>query len=265
MYSPITLIRKYLTYYLTASNGKGHGIHSPFVFELVTQVLNDNKKYYAYTAIEEMRQRMLHDHTVINVDDKGAGSVVSRSAQRKISTIARTALKPKKFGQLLFRMVNHYQPNTILELGTSLGITTAYLGAARSGSRLVSIEGSDAIANQAAINLGKLGITNVHLVKGDFDEVLKPLLERLSAVDFAFVDGNHRKEPTLRYFEEILRFSHPNTILVFDDIHWSREMEEAWAAICRHPLVRCTVDLFFVGMVFLRPEFKTRLHFTIRF
>jgi len=265
MYSQFQLLKKYLNYYFTASNGKGHGIHSPFVFELVQKVLNDKKEYYNYTSIENVRDQMLRDHSVIIVDDKGAGSTVSKTSQRKISDIARSALKPRKFGQLLFRIVNHYQPQNILELGTSLGITTAYLASAKSDAKLVTIEGADEIANVALMNLARLGATNVQLVRGNFDDVLKQELDLLKRVDLAFIDGNHRKEPTLRYFEEILKYSGPDTILIFDDIHWSRDMEEAWDLICQHPSVTCTVDLFFIGMVFFKPEFKARQHFTIRF
>jgi predicted O-methyltransferase YrrM len=265
MYNKLTLANKYLRFYLSASNGKGHGIHSPFIYQFVRNVLNDNKKYSSYAAIEEARKRLLKDHQIIEVEDKGAGSTVSKSSQRKISEIARSALKSPKYAQLLFRIVNYYQPAHILELGTSLGITTAYLASANANAKLTTIEGSPAIAAKALENFKRLDFRNINLVTGDFKHALKPALEQLSTVDLAFIDGNHRKEPTLQYFEEILEHSHSKTILVFDDIHWSAEMEEAWTVIKRHASVTCTVDLFFLGLVFLRDEFKTPQHFTIRF
>ncbi|MGB8192082.1 MAG: class I SAM-dependent methyltransferase [Chitinophagaceae bacterium] len=265
MFTNFILAKKYLHYYLTASNGKGHGIHSPFIFQFVQQVLNDHKKYYAYNEIEAVRKQMLKDPSLIDVEDKGAGSTATKSKTRSISQIAHTALKPKKYAQLLFRMVNYYQSNHIIELGTSLGITTAYLAAARTGARLVTIEGSPAIAEKAAKNFNALSLSNIRIVTGGFEEMLQPELSALGTIDFAFIDGNHRKAPTLQYFEQILQHTHLNSILVFDDIHWSSEMEEAWGQIKNHPSVTCTVDLFFIGLVFLKDEFKTRQHFLVRF
>ena len=127
MYSPFQLAKKYLHYYFTASNGKGHGVHSPFVFEFINNVLKDTKQYDCYSSIEKQRQLLLQNENAIEVEDFGAGSSVMKSNKRVIKQIAASSLKPKKFAQLLFRIVRYYKPETILELGTSLGITTAYL------------------------------------------------------------------------------------------------------------------------------------------
>ncbi|HEY0676916.1 MAG TPA: class I SAM-dependent methyltransferase [Chitinophagaceae bacterium] len=265
MYNKFTLARKYILYYLTASNGRGHGIHSPFIYQFVRQVLHNRRSYYSYGQIEAIRSLLLNDDTMIEVEDKGAGSAIAATKQRRIREIARTALKPPKYARLLFRMVDHYQPATILELGTSLGITTAYMAIANPSARIITIEGSPAIALKARENFSRLNIRNIQLVTDDFSNSLKPSLEALKPVDLVFVDGNHRKAPTLLYFEEILRYSHPETIIVFDDIHWSAEMEEAWSEIKGHPAVKCTVDLFLLGLVFLKEEFRVPRHFTIRF
>jgi predicted O-methyltransferase YrrM len=259
VYNKLTLARKFIRYYFTAANGRGHGIHSPFIFALVRDVLNDDKQYDAYHRIESVRKRMLKDHTVIEVEDRGAGSAVSKSNQRRISEIARAALKPPKYAQLLFRMVNFFKPEYVLELGTSLGITTAYL--AQAARQVITIEGSAAIAEKARRNFESLGLKNIQLINSDFEDAL----QQLPVVDLAFIDGNHRKAPTLKYFEQILNHSTKETIFIFDDIHWSAEMEEAWDVIKAHSAVTCTVDLFFIGLVFLRDEFKSPQHFTIRF
>ena len=134
MYSPFAIGIRYIKYLLTASNSKGHGVHSPFVYEFITTVLNDDRHFYAYQPIEKLRQQLLSDNKEIEIEDFGAGSRVAKTKNRKISKIARSSLKPKKFGQLLFRIVDHYSPFSIIELGTSLGITTAYLAAAKKGS-----------------------------------------------------------------------------------------------------------------------------------
>jgi predicted O-methyltransferase YrrM len=199
------------------------------------------------------------------VEDFGAGSAVSKTGKRSISSIAKNAAKPKKFGQLLFRMVKYYQPSSILELGTSLGITTSYLSLASPVAKLITMEGSKEIAEKARQNFESLELKNINLVEGNFDSTLSSVVRGLSTVDFAFLDGNHRQEPTERYFQQLLSKTNNDSILVFDDIHWSREMEAAWERIKIHPAVTCSIDLFFISIVFFRKEIKEKQHFNIRF
>jgi predicted O-methyltransferase YrrM len=265
LYTSFQLAKKYIKYYTTAANSKGHGMHSPFVFDFIINVLNDDRSFYSYTKIEELRKQLQNNNTVLTVDDFGAGSVVSKTKTRTISEIAKSALKPKKFGQLLFRIVNYYQPKSIVELGTSLGITTSYLATANTGSCITTMEGASEIAAVAANNFAAQGLKNIELVLGNFDENLNTVLDNIGQVDLAFVDGNHRKQPTLNYFESLLKHSHQNTILIFDDVHWSAEMEAAWQTIKADKRVTCTIDLFFIGLVFLRKDFLEKQDFVIRF
>jgi predicted O-methyltransferase YrrM len=265
MYSSFQLAKKYLRYYLTASNGKGHGVHSPFVFDFIKNVLNDNKHYDCYDVIELQRKKLLADATVIDVEDFGAGSSVIKSNARVVKNIARSSLKPKKNSQLLFRMVRYYRPETIIELGTSLGITTAYLANGNSRAQVFTCEGATNIAAIAQQNFKALKLDNIVLTEGDFVNTLPALLTEIKPIDFAFIDGNHRKLPTLEYFTQLLNSSTSSTILVFDDIHWSEEMEAAWATIRQHPTVTLTIDLFFIGIVCINDSFKVKQDFTIRF
>ncbi len=265
MYSPLQLAIKYFNYWVTASNGKGHGMHSPFVFEFITKILKDRTGYPEYEKVEALRDQLLNDYTVLEVEDFGAGSVIDKKSKRSISSIAENAAKPKKFGQLLFRMIKQYQPATILELGTSLGITTSYLSLAKPDARLITMEGSKEIAEVAKKNLRNLEVRNAEIVEGNFDNTLSSVVRGLSTVDFAFIDGNHRKEPTERYFKELLAKTNNDSILVFDDIHWSGEMEAAWETIKKDAAVTCSIDLFFIGIVFFRKEFKEKQDFVIRF
>lgn len=263
MYPPPVLAAKYLRYYFTAQNGRGHGIHSPFIFDFVINVLNDRRYFYAYQGVEYLRARLLNDSRIIEVEDMGAGSVVSKLKQRKIKDIAKYAAKPAKYGQLLFRMVNYYAPTRILELGTSLGLTTSYL--AQSSVPVITLEGAPAVALQALDNFRTLGLENIRLIEGNFDALLPRILEATGMPEFVFLDGNHRYEPTCRYFDLLAENAKPGTILVFDDIHWSREMEEAWKTIKKHPAVTLTIDLFFIGIVFFRKEFRQSRHVVIRY
>lgn len=265
MYSSFQLARKYVHYYLTACNGKGHGMHSPFVFQFILHVLNNGSGYLPPVEIEQLRSILLRDQRTLEIDDFGAGSRVARQKKRRVSELAKSALKPRKYAQLLFRLVRYYQPTTILELGTSLGVTTSYLSAGNPLANITTIEGSKAIADVAAENFHRLQLKNVLQHVGNFDDLLPSLVQELSSIDLAYVDGNHRYQPTVNYFQQLLPALHNDSVLVFDDIHWSAEMEKAWEEIKQHPSVQCTVDVFFLGFVFFRSEFKVKQHFTVRF
>jgi predicted O-methyltransferase YrrM len=265
MYSILQLIPKYTGYLLRARGRKGHGIHSPFVYAFVTRVLYAPVNKAAAAPIEQLRRDLRRDTTVIPVTDFGAGPAGGATRKRTVAQIARTAAKPAKYAGLLYRIAAFYRPRTVLELGTSLGLTTAYLAAAAPDAAVTTLEGSPELAAIAARNFARLQLSRIRVVPGHFDHTLLSVLEEMKQVDIAFVDGNHRQEPTIRYFELLLLHTHPDSILVFDDIHWSSEMEAAWSVIRNDPRVTCSIDLFFMGIVFFRKEFKEKLHFTIPF
>ena len=265
MYNRFRLVKKYLHYYISAASSKGHGVHSPFVFGFINNVLNDKAEYPCYEKIEARREVLQVDQSVIAVEDFGAGSVVMKSKNRVVKDIANVSLKPKKYARLLFRIVNYYKPNTILELGTSFGITTAYLASGNPTAKVYTGEGATSIAGIAQTTFRELQLRNIELVIGDFNYTLPKIFTRMKQVELAFIDGNHRKEPTLHYFRQLVAHSTSTAILIFDDIHWSTEMEAAWREIQQDPAVTLTIDLFFIGLVFINPEFKVKQHFTIRF
>lgn len=253
-------------------------MHSPFVYDFIRNVLNDQRTYPAYAGVEGLRARLLRDQRVLEVEDLGAGSGVSRSRQRSVAEIARHAAKPVKLGRLLYRIASYYGCSAVVELGTSLGLSTAYLASGvkngrasgnvdseKAGAGVWTIEGAPAVAAVAADDLRELGLADVQLVVGNFDEQLEGVLANAGAVDLAFVDGNHRKEPTLRYFNLLMERRGPGAVFIFDDIHWSKDMEEAWEAICADPRVYMTIDLFFIGLVVFREEFRIPQHFVVRF
>lgn len=269
MFSKFTLGKKYLQYLNRAENSKGHGVHSPFVYRFIKEILNDQENYGCYAQVEVLRRVLLRDDRVIEVEDFGAGSRVNPTSQRKIADIARSALKSKKFGRLLFRMVQQYQPQTILELGTCFGVTTAYLSNGNKKADVYTMEGAGAIADVARHNFSELSLDHVQLIQGNFDDSLPALIAQLKdagkTLDFVFIDGNHRMEPTLRYFEQMKSLLHAGSVVIFDDIHWSQGMEDAWQTIQEDPLVTLSLDFFFIGVVFFRAENTAKQHFSIRF
>lgn len=256
---------KYICYRLFAHHRNGHGIHSPFVFELLINVIEkDEKQFYIFQEIENIRSQLLKSNQKIVVNDFGAGSLRMPNKERKIRDIVRLAAKNQKYGQLLFRLVNHFQPKTILELGTSLGFGTMYLASANTNAKVFTIEGCNNLARYAMHNFSLLNLKNIISINETFEVALPKILNKTEKLDFVFYDGNHRKEPTLDYFRQCLNKVHNDTVFVFDDIHWSEEMEEAWEEIKKNKNVIVTIDLFFLGLVFFRSE-MSKQDFVIKY
>lgn len=240
-------------------------MHSPFVFDFIQCVLNNRKQYTPPASISRLRKLLCQDERILEIEDMGAGSRSGSSRQKQVKQVAATAVKPEKYAQLLFRLVHHYRPKNIIELGTSLGITTAYLQMANPQAAVTTIEGSVAIQKVALENFKQLQLNSISAYQGNFDTVLPKILQQLSFVDMVYIDGNHRYQPTINYFHQLLPKAHNHTVLIFDDIHWSKEMEQAWEEIKAHSDVRCSIDIFYLGFVFFRKEFKEKQHFTIRY
>jgi len=265
MYTAADLAIKYLRYYLSASNGRGHGIHSPFVYEFTREVLMDKKHYPAYDAASAYYKKIKNDHRILEVNDLGAGSASGKTRSRKVSEIARTSVKRERYYKLLYRIGQYYRAKNIIELGTSLGVTSTCLSGIPGVENFITMEGAEEIAGYAEQHFKDAGLVNTKLVKGNFDQTLESVLSEIGRIDLAFVDGNHRKQPTLNYFQQIIEYVQDNSCIIFDDIHWSREMEEAWEEIKKDKRVRLSIDLFFVGIVFFSPTFIEKQDFTIRY
>lgn len=257
----LSFLFNYLKYLLLSKTA--HGIHSPFVFELYNEVINKKSRYYAFDKIEQLRQNLLISQKEIEVKDLGTG----KSGKKAIREIAERSAKNSKYGELLFRIGNYFKPDSILELGTSLGIGTSYLASANLNAKTLTIEGCPNTAKEARKNFESLGLKNIEIIVGDFNSVLPAVLSgtgHRASGTLVFFDGNHRKEPTLNYFTQCLELANNDSVFVFDDIHWSNEMEEAWKEIKQHPQVSVTIDLFFLGLVFFRKE-QVKEHFIIRY
>lgn len=253
-------VKSYIQYRWNAKNHQR--IHSPFVFQLLkevfyTQVPNSP----TIQKIEQRRKELLQTFNTIQVTDLGAGNW--KTSERKISDIAKNSLKRKNYAQLIYLITHHFQPKTILEFGTSLGITTAYIGQGYSDGQVVTIEGCPNIAGVAQKTFESTDTKNIDAFVGNFDDVLPNVLDRYPQLDMVFIDGNHAYAPTLRYFEKTLQHAHNDTIFIFDDIHWSIEMEKAWKDIQAHSQVTTTIDIYEMGIVFIRQENKEKEHFVI--
>lgn len=252
-------IKKYFNYLKRAKTK--HGVHSPFVYKLVTEVFDDRKNYIEYQQAEELKKQLLKSTETIDITDLGAGSTVMNSSKRQLKDIAYHAGSSKKQGRLLNRLVSYFQPTTVLELGTSVGIGTKYLASGNEKSKIFTIEGCPNTADVAKKNLAAL--KNVAVYTGDFAKALPEILNQITTLDFVYIDGNHQKTPTIAYFEAILPKANNDTVFVFDDIYWSKEMTNAWEIIKEQKDVTLSIDLFHLGLIFIRKEQKKE-HFIIR-
>lgn len=257
----ISFILRFIKYYFKAQT-KYH-IHSPFVYQFCEEVLDDDRDFYAFKDIETLRQLLKGDLTKIQITDYGAGSLISNSKERTIASLTKNSATYPAFCQIMFRLVHHFKPKTMIEMGTSLGISTLYQSRAALNAHLITLEGCPNVAHYASRNLQRMKTKNVSLLEGEFDKTLPLALKEFPQLDYVFFDGNHRKEPTIQYFNQCLKNAHENTVFVFDDNHWSEGMEEAWEAVKAHPRVTLTIDLFFCGIVFFRKEQRQKEHFTL--
>lgn len=255
-------VKDYLSHQLFAKSR--HGIHSPFVYRLVDEVIYDFRSNADYLPIEERRKQLLADEREIAVTDLGAGSHLNKSRTKQVREIATNALKKPRLAQLIYRLAKDQQPLHMIELGTCLGITSAYLAKACPHAKLITVEGCPQTAAIARQNFSALNLDNVELQVGNFDAVLPAILNQHAKPDFVYIDGNHRKDATVHYFDLVLPEVTENTLLIFDDIYWSKGMKEAWAQIKKHPKVTVTVDLFWIGLVFFKPG-QVKENFKIRF
>lgn len=247
MYSSFEYQLRYLRYYCTAANGKGHGVHSPFVFDFIENVLNDDRVFYAFPAIEKLRQRIL-----------SAPGAAGQNA---------SILQPIRQDQFLFRMINYYGPLHVLETNTSAGITTAYLSMANPSAHITTLEKNTMLAATAAEHFRELHLSNISQLTGDMKTGLESWLSSNNQVDIVLLNGFLYEAPgtMVDYFNRLLEKAHDETIFIIPQIHRSAAMEQGWATITGNNRVSLSIDLFFAGLVFFRKEHKVKQHVSIRF
>lgn len=254
----------YLRY--LGKSGSRHSVHSPFIYALVDKVFRNRKDNQAFQDIANLKLKLLNKSQVIEITDFGSGSSHREYSHRFecVASIVHKSSVSDKYGRLLFRLVEYFKPQTIIEMGTSVGISTLYLALANPDASIYTIEGCATKSEQAAANFNALQVSNIEQHIGRFDIVLPDLIRQAGRLDFAFIDGNHTYEATLANFESLLTIANNDTVFVFDDIHWSAGMQKAWNEIVAHKRVTVSIDLFRFGIVFLKKELSKQ-KFVIRF
>lgn len=263
----MSLLNKSIAYFNYLIKGKSaHGLHSPFVYKFVTELLEtENEDYYQFKELNEIRKQLLKNNTIIEITDFGSGSRIFKDNHRQIADIAKHGISKKKFSELYFKLVNFCNAQIIVELGTSLGLNTLYLAKANSKSQVYTVEGCSELYKFSNTLFTKNNIKNIKSINTTFEKALPEVLNSIQKIDLLYIDGNHKYEPTLHYFELALKKKHEHSVFIFDDINWSEEMQKAWEEIKNHPEVTLTLDLFYVGIVFFRKEQKEKEHFILKY
>jgi predicted O-methyltransferase YrrM len=245
-------LSKYLRYIIMSRHRKGHAIHSPFVFGIIKNIFRNKIDTSIVSIVETTRKRMLSDRRSVEIVDLGAGADRKNSTLRRVSEMARKSPVPAKYGALLSNMAAEFGGCHIIELGTSLGISTMYLSAARPEAKVSTIEGCKQVAEIASENFRAAGLRNINVYTGSFDEVLPSLLEGENTPGLVFIDGNHRKDPVLKYFDLIIKKVDEKSAVIIDDINYSQEMASAWEQIRSHEKVSVSIDINRMGLLFFR-------------
>lgn len=259
----VRLFLKYIVYKLFARHKKGHGIHSPFVFNFIQNVLQNKQPTEDLSFIKDIIIRLKKVKKKITVTDYGAGSKTLKKAERKVSKIAKTSASDGTTGVILHRMAKYFKPATIVELGTSLGIGSLFLASANKQTPVVTVEGCPEIAQIAKKIHDKSGLKNIKLINDRFDVVIDSILSESGKPILVYLDGNHRFKPTIEYFEKCLQYFSDDSILVIGDIHWSGGMKKAWKTISKDERVKVSIDLFYLGILFFN-EGLSKQHFVIK-
>ena len=238
-------------------------IHSPFVYDLIVNIFEDHTPNSTYRQVEERKKQLEYDHRRITRTDFGTGNK-QPAPEVKVSSIAKKHSINRRYGRLLFRLSGRFHPKTILELGTSLGISTSYLACACPESIIYTLEGCPETLALARETFHIADAARIEWLPGNFDLVLPGLLENIRQLDLVFMDGNHKRDAVLRYFRQMLPKFHNDMVVIIDDIHWSHDMELAWAEIGKTANVTVTIDLFQLGLVFFKKELSKQ-DFIIRY
>ncbi len=238
-----------------------HGVHSPFVFGLVTRCFNDKTKYLEYGTLKSFRKSLKSDHSLIQMKDFGEGSRIFKGNSRKVSEIAKVAGMSKKRQKLLFRLGLYFKSENILEFGTSLGLGSIALAISNEFSDVNTVEGCPNTLQKAEEYFQKFGLKNITTHEKTFLKFLSK--DTSEKYDLIFVDGDHNGERTLSYFHSLLEHVHNDSVIIFDDIYWSESMTDTWQKIINHEKVTVSIDTFQWGLVFFRKE-QEKQHFVIR-
>ena len=254
---------KYLNYRLTSFTE--HDVHSPFVFNFYMELIKTKHPFHDFYLLNNTREKLLKNRQTITMRDFGAGSKKLHSNQRCINQITKYGIAPKKQAEFLYRLINFLKPTNIIELGTSVGLTTLYLAKPNSKTTVYTLEGAEELVQFSTELFKEHHCSNIKSITGNFNDTFPHLINQLQRIDVLYIDGNHAYEPTIHYFNLALAKKTEQSVFIVDDINWSTDMQRAWQYIYTHKEVTLSLDFFYFGIVFFRKETIQKEHFTLYF
>ena len=253
-------IKVRLQYALRAHYRQGHWVHSPFTFHTLNYVIFERTPYYSFPQIESLRQQLLHDNTTLTLQPLGTSQAKTTSIAREL----KNSTKSPRQAQLLQRLCASNQSHYIIELGTNLGLSTAYLASNNSNSQVYTLEGQPQLCQIAQQNFKQLHLNNIQIIEGNINNTLPTLIQQIPQIDLLFIDANHQYQATINYYKLAKSKVHKNTIIIFDDIHWSEGMQQAWNEIRQDPDIRLAIDIFHMGIVWFNTDIPKQ-HYIVAF
>jgi predicted O-methyltransferase YrrM len=256
---------RFLRHYVSAVGN--HAIHSPKIYRFYNSFFLSRRYFHVFGLLRSYERKLLTDERSLQISDLGAGSHANNTQIRRVGHIAKHAGKQLALRELFFRLTNDLEPEYGVELGTSLGMSSAYFGKACERMTWYTIEGSPEVHKVSKQTFSDLRLKHIRPISGNFNDKFPQVLNEIPKLDLLYVDGNHRKQATIDYFNQALRKAHPGTVMIFDDLYWSDGMIEAWETIKAHPKVSLSIDLFFCGFLFFDEEHKRdiKLRYPLRF
>ncbi len=231
-----------------------HSVTAPFGPEpdqflpgFSSHVLRDSTDCSDFNLIENIRSGLVRDSTLLSDFSLGAGS---RNRQRTVGDAIRDSSVSARYGRLLYRLAAWHKPSQVIELGTAAGISTLYLASGCRDAEVITVEGHPQLASLAEDNLRKSGLNKVTVLNIPFEAAIPYLSGKLAPDALVFIDGNHTREATLKYFSTFAGHPGMNPILIMDDINWSPGMRSAWQQIHKKTGTGVFMDLFFMGIYF---------------
>lgn len=239
-----------LKYLLKAHYRKGHHIHSPFTFATLNNTIFETIPYYSFANIERLRNKLKADQRCIEISHQKNGRFKKTTIAKETINSAKTA----KYAQLLQRLCASNNAQTILELGTNIGVGTMYLAANSSKAKVYTYEIEPDLIQIAKENFKQSNLNNITIIEGDIDNTLPSTIQNYKNIDIIFIDANHTLKSTLKYYSIAKTKATSNSIFIIDDIHWSKEMQQAWETIIKDKDIRLSIDLFSMGIVWFNDQ-----------
>lgn len=249
-----------LRYFLTSKHKKGFGIHSPFLFNLITKCFNKKLKYGKYYKAVNFYKQLLKDDTKFIYCPYGTNK--TETTETKISRITKGSSVGLKYSRLLYNISEYFASEETLEFGTSLGVSTAFLSAG--SKKVTTVEGCPNTVAIAKSYHEKFDINNICYINTTIEDYLESDEFKRSSPNIIFIDASHTYNSIITFFYKLLKVINNNSIIIFDDIYWSFEMNKAWKKIISEDSVTQTVDLLRFGIVFFDKRLNKE-NFTIRY